>query len=561
MSDYRALRERYSLLEICRAAGARGRRDAAAGRRDRGRCGHPLLGPAAALHAARPRLRFRQGRRTGDRATRSESRPTSSGSAPSSRAQELGHVLETIRLLRRELERAGPADRLRRRAVHAGGVRHRRRSVDDLHAHQGVHVCAAARVAPAVRSVRDAHRRLHAGADRSRRAGHPDLRLLGRRAESVRLSRVRAAAHAAHLRVASPSAGVPSSTSASAPRRSCATWRSRRRRDRRRLAAAARRGVGADRRTTAASRAISIPRCCSARRPRVRGGERRAATGGGRPGHIFNLGHGVLPSTPLEHVQALARYVHRIGPGRLTPAPAGAPPATADHHHRRRHHRTGRGLRAGAPAVPFMLLEAVPAAGGLIQTERIDGFTIDAGAGSLLAQKPAALTLSRGVGLAPRLIPTDSPAHRLRPQRAAVSAPVAVGARHPDHRARRWRPTICSRRRARARVAIEPLVPAPPRGRRIGRVVLPPALRRRHRRSHRRAAARRDPRRRRSSSSRCRRSFRGSSTPSASRGSVLRALRARRPAGSRRRCSARCAAAWASSSDASCRRMPPEACG
>jgi uroporphyrinogen decarboxylase len=31
-----------------------------------------------------------------------------------------------------------------------------------------------------------------------------------------------------------------------------------------------------------------------------------------RPGHIFNLGHGVLPNTALQTVQALARHVHEV---------------------------------------------------------------------------------------------------------------------------------------------------------------------------------------------------------------------------------------------------------
>ncbi len=33
---------------------------------------------------------------------------------------------------------------------------------------------------------------------------------------------------------------------------------------------------------------------------------------GGRPGHIFNLGHGLLPETPPEHVGYLVDAVHRL---------------------------------------------------------------------------------------------------------------------------------------------------------------------------------------------------------------------------------------------------------
>jgi uroporphyrinogen decarboxylase len=36
------------------------------------------------------------------------------------------------------------------------------------------------------------------------------------------------------------------------------------------------------------------------------------ARAGGRPGHVFNLGHGVLPETPVDHAVAMVDAVHEL---------------------------------------------------------------------------------------------------------------------------------------------------------------------------------------------------------------------------------------------------------
>lgn len=61
-----------------------------------------------------------------------------------------------------------------------------------------------------------------------------------------------------------------------------------------------------------------------------------------------------------------------------------------------------RGLRV-------RVLEAASRTGGVITTERFDGWVVDGGPDSLLVQKPGALALCRDLGIADRLVPTLTP--------------------------------------------------------------------------------------------------------------------------------------------------------
>lgn len=56
-----------------------------------------------------------------------------------------------------------------------------------------------------------------------------------------------------------------------------------------------------------------------------------------------------------------------------------------------------------------LLLEAQRRVGGVILTDHVDGFVVDAGPDALLIQKPAALNLCRELGLGDRLFPTLTP--------------------------------------------------------------------------------------------------------------------------------------------------------
>jgi protoporphyrinogen/coproporphyrinogen III oxidase len=67
--------------------------------------------------------------------------------------------------------------------------------------------------------------------------------------------------------------------------------------------------------------------------------------------------------------------------------------------------------QAGAPVEEF-LIEAGPSLGGVIRTEKIDGFIVEAGPDSFLAEKPQAAAMARELGLGDDLIGSNDHARR-----------------------------------------------------------------------------------------------------------------------------------------------------
>ena len=112
-----------------------------------------------------------------------------------------------------------------------------------------------------------------------------------------------------------------------------------------------------------------------------------------------------------------------------------------------------------ARGMPFQLFEASPRVGGLIRTDHVDGFTIEAGPDSILAQKPAAIELCESLGLGPQLISTTPPRTAFvmkqghlypLPSASVLGIPIT------------WRGITeyeLLSPAARARLALEPLIP------------------------------------------------------------------------------------------------------
>ena len=240
--------------------------------------------------------------------------------------------------------RSGAAHRLRRRAVHARRVCDRRRAVDQLRHGQGVHVRAARGVAPALRSLRDGRSPTTCARRSTRARRRSRFSIRGSASSRATTTGPIALPHTRKIFAALAGTGVPTihfgvNTGAILPDMKEAggdvigvDWRAP-------LDEAWDR-IGHDR---AIQGNLDPVRLLGPEAGLLEAADDILRRAGGRAGHIFNLGHGILPNTSLAQVQALARHVH--GFGLLGFGALGEPDVIVLW---RRHHRPDGRVRAAA---------------------------------------------------------------------------------------------------------------------------------------------------------------------------------------------------------------------
>ena len=170
-------------------------------------------------------------------------------------------------------------------------------------------------VGPAVLPAGRHRSRLPAGPGPGRGRRGPAVRLLGRQPQCRRLPALRPALLGAGAGRARPDRGAADPLRGRHLRAAAGDGSGRGRGGRGRLAVASGRGEPAHRTRRTPSRATWTPRCC---RPPGRCWPSAYARSSGRararPGHIFNLGHGVTPEADPAVLGRIVDLVHAEGP-------------------------------------------------------------------------------------------------------------------------------------------------------------------------------------------------------------------------------------------------------
>jgi oxygen-dependent protoporphyrinogen oxidase len=110
--------------------------------------------------------------------------------------------------------------------------------------------------------------------------------------------------------------------------------------------------------------------------------------------------------------------------------------------------------------VPFRLLEGTDRWGGVIRTEVVSGFLLEAGPDAFIAQKPQAAALCRELGLGDRLLPSNTEQRTVFLLRRGRPVPMPEGlALGVPTRIRTFLRSPLVSWRGKVRMAMEPLVP------------------------------------------------------------------------------------------------------